>query len=127
MSESEIKETSQERIASCAAILERPLPVKDDEKIEDVCPRPDAMPMGPSERSVYYKGHVVKVKTSYEITIDGMPFTRHIGVNEKGQAHCHALPYLPYESTLDLVCGYIDGYPDLLPEPTADHDCEESE
>ena len=126
MSESKNKETSQERIARCVAILESPLPVGKNQKIKDVCPRPDAMPMGPSERSVYYKGHVVKVKTSYEITIDGKPFTRHIGVNEKGQAHCHALPYLAYESTIDLVCGYIDGYPDHLPEPSADRDCEET-
>ena len=80
----------------------------------------------PSERSVYYKGHVVRVKTTYEITIDGKPFKRHIGVNGEGKVHCHVLPYLAYRSALDLVCGYIDGYPDHLPEPSADSDCEET-
>lgn len=134
MTERANNESSKERIAKCAAILAGPLPVEEGQDIKEACPSPGHAAPAPypmakgvssSERSVNHKGHVVNVKTSYEITIDGKPFERHLGVNEKGQVHCHALPYQEYKSALDLIRGYIDGYPDHLPEPSVDHDCKE--
>ena len=135
VTESVKTKSSKKRIAKCAAILGQPLPVEKGQDIKEACPSPGhaarepypvAKGVSSSERSVNYKGHVVKVKTYYEITIDDKPFERHLGVNEKGQVHCHALPYQEYKSTLNLVCDYIDGYPDHLPEPSVDHDCKEA-
>ena len=124
-------QTSDDRTKSCISILDGPLPVAEDQSIQDACPPPAgvrrAMPdhepgVSSSERAGIHQGHFIRVKTTYEITINGEPFKRHLGVNERGRLHCHVLPYEEYESALDLVKDYIDGYPDHLPPPAVNHD-----
>ena len=75
----------------------------------------------------FIQGHYIRIKTTYEITVNGEPFERHLRVNERGRLHCHVLPYDEYESALDLVKDYIDGYPDHLPPPSTNHYDDEHE
>ncbi|MET8702904.1 hypothetical protein ABZW10_29195 [Kitasatospora sp. NPDC004723] len=78
-------------------------------------PRPPAAPhMGPATtvRTTLYDGHRIVVTTRYEITVDGRPIGAHIGVEDNGTLHCHALPAYRFLSALDAVKALIDNYPD---------------
>ena len=70
-------------------------------------------------REVTYGGHVIHVRTTYTIDVDGKPITGHIGVNNEGLVHYHAFPTLNFASVIDVVKLLIDKFPDDF---TADDD-----
>lgn len=66
---------------------------------------------GESVRVVQYRGHEIRVKTHYEVTIDGEPWQRPMQVMPDGSVVSHALPQYVVPSALDLVRAVIDqGY-----------------
>ncbi|MCX4964758.1 hypothetical protein OHA98_07950 [Streptomyces sp. NBC_00654] len=68
-------------------------------------------------RTDLYQGHRIVVTTTYEITVDGMPVPAHVGVDNNGRVHCHALPAYHFLSAVDTVRTLIDNYPDEYPAP----------
>jgi hypothetical protein len=67
-------------------------------------------------REVEHCGHRIAIKTHYQVTVDGKGVELPIGVDEYGEVHCHALPYVQFPSAVDLVKAMIDAFPDeLLP------------
>ncbi|MFI5531214.1 hypothetical protein ACIA8O_22055 [Kitasatospora sp. NPDC051853] len=77
-------------------------------------PQPAAHPHGParSVREDEYQGHRITITTTYEITVDGRPLPAHIGVDDSGEVHCHALPAYQVASAVELVRALIDAFPD---------------
>ena len=67
-------------------------------------------------RKSVHRGHVIEIKTMYEITIDGKPYRGHLEVGNDGRLYCHATPYHKYESAVDMMKRVIDLYPDRLKE-----------
>jgi len=63
-------------------------------------------------RTAEHNGHVIEIKTSYEIKIDGKPFPGDVMVDVDGHLHCHSIPYETYGSAVDFVKSLIDIYPD---------------
>ena len=63
-------------------------------------------------REVTYGGHVIHIRTTYSIDVDGKPVTGHIGVNNEGRVHYHAFPTLNFASAIDVVKLLIDKFPD---------------
>jgi hypothetical protein len=59
-----------------------------------------------------YKGHHIVVRTTYEIQVDGVPVTGHLGVTNDGQVHYHPVPNVSFPSAIDLVKQLIDVFPD---------------
>ena len=47
-------------------------------------------------RTAEYNGHQIEIKTTYEIKIDGKPFSGHVMVDDNGNLHCHSIPYETY-------------------------------
>jgi hypothetical protein len=58
-----------------------------------------------------YKGHKVEIKTTYEIKIDGKPFSGHMEVSSEGAVHYHPLPNYSWPSAVDMVRQVIDSFP----------------
>lgn len=65
-----------------------------------------------SVREADYEGHHIVIRTTYEIQVDGVPITGHVGVTEDGQVHYHPVPNVSFASALDLVKQLIDVFPD---------------
>ncbi|MGH8653948.1 MAG: hypothetical protein ACREYE_18050 [Gammaproteobacteria bacterium] len=63
-------------------------------------------------RKASYKGHRIVVRTSYQIQVDDMPITGHIGVTDDGHVHYHPVPNVSFASAVDLVKQLIDVFPD---------------
>jgi hypothetical protein len=89
-------------------------------------PRQDFAPHAEDEVSVReaaYKGHQIRVETTYRITVDGAPVTGHVTVGNDGQVHYHAIPNQQFESAVDMVKRVIDlTPPDSWPaNPGDDH------
>ncbi|MEV6381989.1 hypothetical protein AB0M31_21570 [Streptomyces sp. NPDC051773] len=80
---------------------------------------PTAHHHGPATtvRTDLHRGHQIVVTTTYEITVDGNPVPAHVGVDNNGQLHCHALPAYQFRSAIDTVRALIDNYPEEYPEP----------
>jgi hypothetical protein len=66
----------------------------------------------PSVREDQYKGHHIKVRTTYDIRVDGVPVTGHLGVTNDGRVHYHPVPNVSFASAIDLVKQLIDLFPD---------------
>lgn len=64
-----------------------------------------------SLREADYQGHHIAIKTIYQITIDGHPFTGDLGVTNAGNVHYHGIPNTSFASALDLVKSVIDTFP----------------
>ena len=67
-----------------------------------------------SVREAIHAGHRIKVRTTYEVEIDGRPVHIHASVDNRGRLLCHAIPYAQYPSAIDLIKTLIDKYPDQL-------------
>ncbi|HEX2053775.1 MAG TPA: hypothetical protein VHJ78_08645 [Actinomycetota bacterium] len=65
-------------------------------------------PPGPSIREEVYKGHHIKVVTTYEITVDGRPVSGHLSIDNSGSVHYHAIPNQEFLSMIDMVKRIID-------------------
>lgn len=65
-----------------------------------------------SVRWIEYNGHKIAIRTQYEITVDGKPFSGHIYVDNTGKVSTHALPTYSFASAVDLVKKIIDAFPD---------------
>ena len=65
-----------------------------------------------SMREADYNGHHITIKTTYQIKIDGKPFTGELGVTNAGMVHYHGMPAAGFASALDLVKTVIDTFPD---------------
>ena len=81
-----------------------------------------------SLRTAAYKGHQIMVNTTYEITVDGLPFDVHLTVDNGGRVFYHGLPTRDFPSVIGLVEKAIDVFPADFPapaggqgEPDADH------
>jgi hypothetical protein len=61
-----------------------------------------------TERHVTYKGHDIRIMTTYRIEVDGEEVTGHILVNNRGSVHYHAIPNEEFASAVDLVKRIID-------------------
>jgi hypothetical protein len=66
----------------------------------------------PSVREADYKGHHITVQTTYDIRVDGVPVTGHLGVTNDGRVHYHPVPNVSFASAVDLVKQLIDVFPD---------------
>jgi hypothetical protein len=64
-----------------------------------------------SVRETDYKGHHIKIRTTYRIEVDGKPVTAHIGVTQDGRVHYHPIPNASYASAIDMVKRLIDFFP----------------
>jgi hypothetical protein len=75
-----------------------------------------------SVREASYKGHRIRVETSYRISVDGEPVTGHVSVGNDGQVHYHAIPNQQFESAVDMVKRIIDlTPPNVLPAEPGHH------
>lgn len=65
---------------------------------------------GPHEsvRDVTYKGHDIRIATSYRIELDGRPITGHFLVNNSGRVHYHAIPNQEFSSAVDVIKRIVD-------------------
>lgn len=63
-------------------------------------------------READYEGHHIVVRTTYQIEVDGVPVTGHLGVTDDGQVHYHPIPNMSFASALDMVRQLIDVFPD---------------
>jgi hypothetical protein len=61
-----------------------------------------------SVREAEYKGHRIRIETTYHITIDGRPVTGHLMVNNAGLVHYHSIPNQEFVSAVDMVKRIID-------------------
>jgi hypothetical protein len=82
-----------------------------------------------SVREATYKGHHIRIVTTYRIEVDGAPITGHLLVTHEGTLHYHAIPNQEFDSAVDMVKRIIDLSPEGLapPEPGhGDHDHDHS-
>jgi hypothetical protein len=63
-------------------------------------------------REEHYKDHHIVIRTTYEVTVDGIPVTGHLGVSNDGKVHYHPVPNASYSSALDLVKALVDIFPE---------------
>lgn len=68
-------------------------------------------------RTAQHAGHEIVVRTSYEVTVDGVPFNVHLSVANNGRVHYHGLPTRDFPSVIDLVAKAIDSFGDDLTTP----------
>jgi hypothetical protein len=64
-----------------------------------------------SVREFSHAGHALKITTTYQVEVDGQPVNLHLSVDEDGQVHTHATPFVTYGSALDLIKAVLDAYP----------------
>ncbi len=65
-----------------------------------------------SVRVAVVAGHVVRIRTIYEITVDGRPFPIEASVDNAGRVHYHGLPTRSFPSAVELVADAIENFPD---------------
>jgi hypothetical protein len=68
-----------------------------------------------SVREARYKGHRIRIETTYQITVDGQPVTGHVMVNNEGRVHYHSIPNQEFPSAVDMVKRIIDLLPPESP------------
>jgi len=61
-----------------------------------------------SVREATYRGHRIRVVTTYEISIDDRPVTGHLLLDNDGSVHYHAIPNQQFPSMIDMVERIID-------------------
>lgn len=73
-------------------------------------------------RETDYKGHHIVVRTTYQIEVDGIPITGHMGVSNDGKVHYHPIPNMSFASALDMVKQLVDAFPDDFIDVKPTHD-----
>lgn len=61
-----------------------------------------------SVRQAEYKGHQIRIETTYVITLDGEPVGGHVVVGDNGRVHYHSIPNQEFLSAVDMVKRVID-------------------
>jgi hypothetical protein len=61
-----------------------------------------------SVREATYKGHRIRVVTTYEISIDDKPVSGHLVLDNDGSVHYHAIPNQQFSSMIEMVERIID-------------------
>jgi hypothetical protein len=61
-----------------------------------------------SVRRFEYRGHRVRIETTYRVTIDGEPLRGHLEVLPSGAVHYHVFPQYAPQSAVDVVKTVID-------------------
>ena len=75
-----------------------------------------------SVREADYKGHRIKVRTTYKVTVDGQPFDVALSVDNDGSVHYHGLPTRSFPSVIGLIEKAIDLFPnDFSAAPVSGH------
>jgi hypothetical protein len=74
-----------------------------------------------SVREATYKGHHIRIVTTYRIEVDGAPITGHLLVTHEGTVHYHAIPNQEFASAVDMVKRIIDLSPEGLTPPPEGH------
>jgi hypothetical protein len=64
-----------------------------------------------SVRTFTHAGHQVKITTTYQIEVDGVPVQVHASVDNQGWVFSHATPFVNYGSATGLVKALIDRFP----------------
>jgi hypothetical protein len=70
---------------------------------------------GDTVRRFRHRGHDVEIVTHYDVTIDGKPWERHLGVLNDGSVVYHGLPQYAVPSAVDMIRTVID-YQEDTPE-----------
>jgi hypothetical protein len=70
-----------------------------------------------SVRQLEYRGHDVRIETTYRITIDGQPLLGHVEVLPNGAVHYHPFPQYAPSSAVEVVKAAIDTFWDKPPVP----------
>ena len=65
-----------------------------------------------SVREAIYKGHHIRIVTTYRIEVDGVPISGHLLVTDGGMVHYHAIPNQEFPSAVDMVKRIIDLSPE---------------
>jgi hypothetical protein len=76
----------------------------------------------PSVREEVYRGHRIKVVTTYAITIDDQPVRGHLNIDNNGSVHYHAIPNQEFLSMIGMVKRIIDLSTDLGAIDSGGHD-----
>ncbi|MGH3884633.1 MAG: hypothetical protein ACRDRC_14705 [Pseudonocardiaceae bacterium] len=76
----------------------------------------------PSVREEAYRGHQIKVVTTYAITIDDQPVSGHLNIDNDGSVHYHAIPNQEFLSMIGMVKRIIDLSVDLGGIGSGGHD-----
>jgi len=63
-----------------------------------------------SDREATHDGHLIRIETTYLITIDAAPLEGHMEVLDNGSVHYHGLPNYAVPSAVDLVRLVIDHF-----------------
>lgn len=69
-------------------------------------------------RTERYKGHDIRIETTYKITVDGKAVSGHLDVTNSGHVHYHPLPNRSASSAIDMVRTIINSFPDDFPSKT---------
>jgi len=64
-----------------------------------------------SLREADYKGHHIAIRTTYQVSVDGRALNIPLGVDNRGNLHCHSLPNYQFTSAVDMVKQLIDSFP----------------
>ena len=59
-----------------------------------------------------YEGHLIQIRTTYKIEVDGATLMAPLGLDNQGNLHCHALPNYQFTSAIEMVRRLIDNFPD---------------
>ena len=74
-----------------------------------------------SVREATYKGHEIRIVTTYRIEVDGVPITGHLLVTNEGTVHYHAIPNQEFGSAVDMVKRIIDLSPEGFTPAAGSH------
>lgn len=59
-------------------------------------------------RKTEYRGKLIKIETTYKITIDNEPFVSHTTVMDDGTVRCHDFPNYSFPSAVDMAKKILD-------------------
>jgi hypothetical protein len=66
-----------------------------------------------SVRGFDFRGHDVRITTTYRVEIDGHPVHLHALVDDQGNLLCHTFPYRRYRSAVELVRELLERFPEF--------------
>lgn len=81
----------------------------------DSVPNPDSHSAHGAQvllREDEHLGRVIRIRTTYEITVNGVPFHGHMLLDNDGNVYSHACPYSEFPSAMGLIKHLIELYPD---------------